>query len=721
MVKRQGAAVVGRWDEAFFSQFRDGGSHHDAGGGLSQRHAGRLGHERHGARGARVGLNDIKDVILQGELDVHQPLHTDALGQAARGFAHFVDVLWPQRHRRQGARGVAGVNAGFLDVLHHAAQVDLVAVAQGVDIDLDGRVQEAVHQDRVVWGELGGALDIVLQRLLIVDDFHAAAAQYVGRANQNRVADGGRDLPSLLEGGCGAIRWRCQLCLIEDLAEFAAVLGGVNGRRAGAHHRYAGGVEALCQAQRGLAAQLHQHAGNLAGGCLCVVDLHDVFEGQRLEVQAVSGVIVGRYRLWVAVDHHGLISLAGKLKGGVHAGVVEFDALANAVRARAQDDDLALRAFRRRVDLGFGIGVQLIGAVVVWRLRLELAGARIDGLEDGANAHAPAQAAHAVFAVELGAQGGNLGIGKPKDFGLAQELLGEHGGIDKLLAEFHQALELRDEPWVHAGGFVDLIHRSAEAQGQLDIVHAALGGALEILEHRLHVGGALARKILIRLGPEPVGLVFQRTHDLIQARDVVAADAHGLTHRFHRGGQGVIGAGEFLEGKAGRLDDDIVQGRLERRLGFAGDVILHLIQGVADGQFRGQLGNGETRGLGGQRRGAGYARVHLDDDDAAIIRVQGELDIAAAGINTHLADDVDAQIAHLLELAVRQRQRRRHGHGITGVHAQGIDVFDGGDDDHVVIAIAHELELEFFPAEDGFLDEHISLRRGRKPAAGDAI
>ena len=74
------------------------------------------------------------------------------------------DVAAAQGDRRQHAGRVAGVDAGLLDVLHHAAEVDLGAVAQRVDVDLDRVVEEPVDQHRVVVGDLGGPVDVVGQR-----------------------------------------------------------------------------------------------------------------------------------------------------------------------------------------------------------------------------------------------------------------------------------------------------------------------------------------------------------------------------------------------------------------------------------------------------------------------------------------------------------------------------------------------------------------------------
>ena len=84
--------------------------------------------------------------------------------------------------------------------------------------------------------------------------------------------------------------------------------------------------------------------------------------------------------------------------------------------------------------------------------------------------------------------------------------------------------------------------------------------------------------------------------------------------------------------------------------------------------------------------------------------IDGELDVAAAGLDADLADDGDGGVAHPLVFLVGQRLGRGHGDRVAGVDAHRIEVLDGADDDDVVGLVAHHLQLEFLPADDRFLD-----------------
>src|SRR5205823_12627896 len=114
-----------------------------------------------------------------------------------------------------------------------------------------------------------------------------------------------------------------------------------------------------------------------------LADGEHLLEPQRLEIETVRGVVVGRHRLRVAVDHNGLVTERAKALRRVHAAVVELDSLADPVWPGAEDDGPRLRAARRRL-VGFAVG-----GVVVRRRSLDLAGARVDtpvGRQDAAAA-----------------------------------------------------------------------------------------------------------------------------------------------------------------------------------------------------------------------------------------------------------------------------------------------------------------------------------------------
>ena len=74
------------------------------------------------------------------------------------------------------------------------------------------------------------------------------------------------------------------------------------------------------------------------------------------------------------------------------------------------------------------------------------------------------------------------------------------------------------------------------------------------------------------------------------------------------------------------------------------------------------------------------------------------------------ADDRDRRVAQLLVRLVGERHLRRDRHRVAGVDAHRVDVLDRADDDGVVRAVAHQLELELVPAEQRLLDQHLADR-----------
>src|SRR5690606_2976371 len=100
-----------------------------------------------------------------------------------------------------------------------------------------------------------------------------------------------------------------------------------------------------------------------------------------------------------------------------------------------------------------------------------------------------------------------------------------------------------------------------------------------------------------------------------------------------------------------------------------------------------------------------HARVHLDDDDVAVVGVDGELDVGAARVDADLADDGDGVVAQALVLLVGQRLRGSDGDAVTCVYAHGVEVLDRADDNDGVVGVAHHLELVLFPTQYRLFDE----------------
>ncbi len=277
----------------------------------------------------------------------------------------------------------------------------------------------------------------------------------------------------------------------------------------------------------------------------------------------------------------------------------------------------------------------------------------------------------------------------------------------------HDGFDLAQEPGLIQAGALDPLHAQSFAEGLGDHQQAIRGGLRQRRQHGLMARGLVFSLIetldldLVKTGQAG----FQAAQGFLHAFGKAAAHGHGFADRLHGGGQRGFRAGIFLKREARDLGDHIINGRLKARRGrAAGDVVVDLIQRVADRQLGGDLGDGEARGLGRQRGRARHARVHLDDHHAAILGVHGELHVRAAGLHPDLAQHGDRGRAHALVFLVGQGQGGRDGDGIAGVNAHRVNVFDRADDDAVVRFVADHFHLVLFPAQNAFLDQHFCDR-----------
>ncbi len=600
---------------------------------LRERMPDRLRQVRDGAAGARIRLDDVQLLAPHHELEVDQAPHADRLGQADAGVPDPLQDLGREAHRRHDAGAVARVDPGALDVLHDAGDHRPLAVAERVDVQLDRALHEVVHQDRGTSLELGvHDAQVGVELLVGADDQHGAPAQHVAGPDHHGVADLVRQ-PLRVLGPCGdAARRLVDAQLAAQRMEAVAVLRTVDRRGRRPPDRHARPIQPPRQLQRRLPAELHDHAF----GLLVLDEVHDVLERQRLEVQPVGGVVVGRDGLGVRVHHDRLEPGIPQRPDGVDRGVVELHALTDPVRTRAEDHDLGLLG-------GDHLVLPLVRRVVVRRVRLELGGAGVDGL---VHRRAPARPPGGPQLVLVDAlHAGQVDVGEPETLDLAPLLprpLGGSAEAADLLLGLGDLGQLRQEPRVDPGALVQRL-RTAPAPQQLD--------------HRLQPHRVRGQQRLERVHAQArrrrADVELQGAQRFLQALLERPPDRHDLAHRAHLGAQAAVGARELLEREARDLRHHVVDRRLERRLRLGGDVVGELVEVVADREQRGDLGDRVAGRLRRQRRGARDARVHLDHDHVAVGGVDRELDVRAAGIDPDLADDRDAVVAKLLVLLVR--------------------------------------------------------------------
>ncbi len=427
------------------------------------------------------------------------------------------------------------MDARLLDVLQDAADHRPFAVGDEVDVELGRVLEVAVDQDRVAARDLGGERHELLDRLLVVADRHGAPAEHVARPHEYRVAEPARHGERLGERARRAVlgrRIRSSSSSAPNRSRSSA-RSIASGR--GAPDRHAGRFESFGELERRLAAELDDHAVRL----LALVDRQHVLERERLEVEPVGGVVVGRDGLGVAVDHDRLDAELAQREGGVDAAVVELDSLADPVGSGAEDHDLAARG-----RLGLVLAAE--GRVEVGRLRLELGGAGVDPLEHAADAELAPARRHLLG--RRGEQRSEAGVAQAVLLGAAQQPRRHRTEVPagELDLELDQRRHLAQEPGVDVGQRAELLHRPALAQGREDREQPLPVGHGQPLPEPHRVAHAL-------LARRDRTVELERGEPLHQGLAEGGADRHHLADRLHRVPSVPVDPGNFSKAQRGIL------------------------------------------------------------------------------------------------------------------------------------------------------------------------
>ncbi len=275
-----------------------------------------------------------------------------------------------------------------------------------------------------------------------------------------------------------------------------------------------------------------------------------------------------------------------------------------------------------------------------------------------------------------------------------------------------ELLHLLDEPLLHAGRLVDLVHRRTLAECLIHLEMSLARRRRKLLQQLL-----LRELMEILHIAEAVTSGLKAADCLLEGLLVGLTDAHYLAYSAHLRAEFVLNTLELLKCPAGELDHDIVAARnilVERAAFAAGDVL----QGKARCEHSGHQSDREARSLRSECRGTRGSRVDLDDDDTVGNRIVRELNVRTAD-DLHTVNDLVCLLLQTLLYLRGDRQHRSRAERVTGVYAHRVDVLDEAHGDHIALAVADNLELQLLPTENGLLDENLAYETCLKASRAD--
>ena len=311
-----------------------------------------LGRKGRGARHAGIDLDQVilEAVRVQGKLHVAPALDLERADDLERAVAQHVIFLVGQCLAGAQHDGVARMHAHGVDIFHVAdGDGGVVGVAHHLVLDLLVALDALFHQHLMHRGELEGVFEQLLHLLRVVGESAARAAQRKRGPEHHRVADLLRRTEALLHAGGDQRRQHRLAQPLAQLLELLAILGHLDGLKAGAQNLH------LALVQDALALELHGEvearlpAQTRQNGVrpLVAQNLGHVFQREGLHVDLVGDVHVGHDGGGVGVDQNDLVPFLAQRQARLRARVVKLRRLSDHDGAGADHQNAVnIRALR---------------------------------------------------------------------------------------------------------------------------------------------------------------------------------------------------------------------------------------------------------------------------------------------------------------------------------------------------------------------------------------
>jgi hypothetical protein len=183
------------------------------------------------------------------------------------------------------------VNTSVFNVLADSVDKKLSLRGDGIDVNLEGTLDELGNNNWVIRRDTGGSEKLVLELRLGPDDSHGSTGKDVRRADKDGVFDRvgeflcvlvrSKLLPGRLVNTNG----------VEDGGELVSILSLVDVERVGTKDL---GLASLLKLKSDVLGQLAADRNNDTGGVLKLVDIHDTLVAKLFKVEAVGEIVIGR-------------------------------------------------------------------------------------------------------------------------------------------------------------------------------------------------------------------------------------------------------------------------------------------------------------------------------------------------------------------------------------------------------------------------------------------
>ena len=128
----------------------------------------------------------------------------------------------------------------LFDMFHDAGNDRVITVSYAIHINFDGFLKKAIDQYGLVTSDDKGLGDVSLELRLVVANLHRPATKHKARPHQNWIADFRHDRSGFVHRLSNAVGRLLEIEFVQQLLEFFAIFGRLDGIDAGSNDRHTG-------------------------------------------------------------------------------------------------------------------------------------------------------------------------------------------------------------------------------------------------------------------------------------------------------------------------------------------------------------------------------------------------------------------------------------------------------------------------------------------------